>query len=135
MPRAGESSAPELRGGCHCGKVRFRVRGPLAGLTACNCSMCQKKGIVHFIVPREAFVLERGAEALRTYTFNTGVARHYFCATCGIHPYYVPRSDPDKIDVNARCLDDVDLTALEVAPFDGRNWEASIASDTAPWRK
>lgn len=134
MPRV--ASNAELRGGCHCGKVRFRVRRPLSGLTTCNCTMCQKKGIVHFIVPRAAFELERGADALTTYTFNTGVAQHYFCSTCGIHPYYVPRSDPDKIDVNARCLDDIDVSALEVAPFDGRHWEASMSADAPPpWRR
>ena len=31
---------------------------------------------------------------------------------CGVHPFYVPRSDPDKIDVNARCLDGFDALAI-----------------------
>jgi hypothetical protein len=52
---------------------------------------------------------------------------------CGIHPFYVPRSDPDKIDVNARCLDDIDLASLEPKQFDGRNWEAAMQKDV-PWR-
>ncbi len=30
---------------------------------------------------------------------------------CGVHPFYVPRSDPDKIDVNARCLDGFETLA------------------------
>ena len=54
-----------------------------------------------------------GKDALTTYRFNTGTAQHTFCATCGIHPFYVPRSDPDKIDVNVRCLDGVDLGAIK----------------------
>ena len=54
-----------------------------------------------------------GKDALTTYRFNTGTAQHTFCATCGIHPFYVPRSDPDKIDVNVRCLDGVDLAAIK----------------------
>jgi hypothetical protein len=38
----------------------------------------------------------------------------------------VPRSDPDKIDVNARCLDGIDPATLRPAKFfDGRNWEAA----------
>ena len=92
--------------------------------------MCRKKGIIHFIVEKDAFVLEAGAENLATYTFNTGVAKHYFCTTCGIHAFYVPRSDPDKIDVNARCLDGVDPATLERKPFDGRNWEEAITKRT-----
>ena len=73
-----------------------------------------------------AFELVSGEDALTTYRFNTGTAQHTFCATCGIHPFYVPRSDPDKIDVNVRCLDGVDLAALKLHPFDGKNWEHAI---------
>ena len=51
------------------------------------------------------------------------MARHHFCPRCGVAPFYVPRSDPDKIDVNARCLDGVDPEALPRRSFDGRNWE------------
>ena len=114
-------------GGCHCGRVRFRVTAELTGVSDCNCSMCTKKGILHLIVPQDAFELVSGADALTTYTFNTGVAKHHFCRHCGIHSFYVPRSDPDKIDVNARCLDDVDPRALRAEPFDGRHWEAAIS--------
>lgn len=123
----------DLTGSCHCGRVRFRVRAPLAGLTDCNCSICRKKGFIHFIVPASAFELVAGAEEITTYTFNTHVARHMFCKHCGIHAFYVPRSDPDKVDVNSRCLEGVDVTTLPVAPFDGQNWEAAIEQN-APWR-
>jgi hypothetical protein len=121
-------------GGCHCGRVRFRVAGELRGVTACNCSICSKKGILHWIVPREAFELLSGNDDLADYRFNTGVAQHRFCRVCGIHAFYVPRSDPDKIDVNVRCLDGVDPTRLSISPFDGQNWEASMAGDV-PWRQ
>jgi hypothetical protein len=40
--------------------------------------------------------------------------------------FYIARSDPGKIDVNARCLEGVDLSALEIVPFDGRNWETAF---------
>jgi hypothetical protein len=113
-------------GGCHCGRVRFRVRADLADVSDCNCSICTKKGILHLIVPPEQFELLGGREELATYEFHTRIAKHTFCRHCGIHPFYVPRSDPDKIDVNARCLDGISLEALRPRPFDGRNWERSI---------
>jgi len=94
---------------------------------ACDCSICTKKGFLHLIVTRAQFRLLSGNAGLSTYTFNTHVAQHWFCATCGVHPFYVPRSDPDKIDVNARCLEGVDLTTLTVTPFDGKNWEQTMA--------
>ena len=122
-----------MDGGCHCGRVRFRVTGDLAQTTYCNCSICTKKGILHLIVPLDQFELLRGRDDLTTYRFNTGVAQHTFCKVCGMHPFYVPRSDPDKIDVNVRCLDDVDLTTLSPKMFDGQNWEAAMQKNV-PWR-
>jgi hypothetical protein len=121
-------------GGCHCGCVRFRVTGDLSRVTDCNCSVCTKKGFLHLIVPLDRFELLQGSEALTVYRFNTGVAKHQFCRRCGIHPFYVPRSDPDKIDVNVRCLDGVDPADLRPIPFDGRNWEQSMAVEP-PWRR
>jgi hypothetical protein len=122
-----------FEGGCHCGRVRFRVTADLDGITECNCSICRKKGFLHLIVPREQFELVTGQDALATYSFNTGVAKHMFCKTCGIHSFYVPRSDPDKIDVNARCLDGIDLSAIAIKQFDGKNWESAI-EQKVPWR-
>jgi hypothetical protein len=115
-------------GGCHCGKVKFTVTTDLAEVTDCNCSICTKKGFLHLIVDPEKFTLLAGQDALSDYRFNTGTARHLFCATCGIHSFYVPRSHPDKIDVNVRCLEGVDLGTLTIRRFDGQNWEAARAS-------
>jgi hypothetical protein len=122
-----------FEGGCHCKRVRFRVTGDLSRVTNCNCSVCTKKGFLHLIVPPEQFELLSGEDALSTYQFNTSTAKHIFCRHCGIHSFYVPRSDPDKIDVNVRCLDDVDLTAIDIQPFDGRNWEDAMEG-RVPWR-
>lgn len=113
-------------GGCPCGNVRFRVSGDLAHVIECNCSICTKKGFLHLIVPPEQFTLLCGEEALSTYQFNTGTAKHIFCRHCGIHPFYIPRSDPDKIDINVRCLAGVDLAGVKTTAFDGRNWDDAI---------
>jgi hypothetical protein len=113
--------------------VRFRVTADLDGVTECNCSVCSKKGFLHLIVAPERFELLSGKDDLTTYRFNTNTARHTFCRHCGIHSFYVPRSDPDKIDVNVRCLDGVDLAALSIKRFDGRNWEAAMQKPV-PWR-
>jgi len=124
---------PTYEGGCHCGAVRFRVTAELDRVTECNCSMCSRKGFLHLIVPQDRFELVSGGGALATYQFGTRVAKHHFCRTCGIHSFYVPRSDPDKIDVNVRCLDGVEVGALEVKAFDGQNWEESMKG-RVPWR-
>jgi hypothetical protein len=111
-------------GGCHCGQIRFRAQVDLDLLSQCSCSVCTKKGILHLQVTQADFVLLRGKNALTVYTFETGVAQHPFCAQCGMHPFYVPRSQPDKVTVNARCLDGIDGPALKPTRFfDGRHWE------------
>lgn len=81
-------------GGCHCGRVRFRIRADLGTIGECNCSICTKKGILHLPVPLDRFELLCGEGELTTYRFNTGTAQHTFCRHCGIHAFYVPRSDP-----------------------------------------
>jgi centromere protein V len=117
------------RGGCHCGRVRFEVMAPAHIEAAeCNCSICNKTGFLHLIVPKSQFKLLSGEDALTSYQFNTGTARHLFCSVCGIKSFYVPRSHPDGYSVNVRCLDEGTVESLTVVPFDGKNWEAARPS-------
>lgn len=115
-----------IGGGCHCGRVRFRVRVRERKALDCNCSVCTKKGFLHLIVTKHDFELLSGEADLSTYTFNTGTAKHTFCRTCGMHPFYTPRSHPDGVDVNVRCLDGDEPGRFVVEPFDGRNWESNV---------
>ena len=115
-------------GACHCRAVIFSVEAP-ESITCyeCNCSMCRLSGYLHLIVPARDFRLIQGDDALTTYRFNTGVAKHLFCRTCGVKSFYVPRSNPDGISVNVRCLTP-QPSRLEVLPFDGVHWEQSAGS-------
>jgi hypothetical protein len=116
-------------GGCHCGAVRFEVDVPAQPeVWHCNCSVCGMCGFQHLIVPREAFRLLSGRERLKAYRFNTQVAEHLFCSTCGIKSFYVPRSHPDGYSVNVRCLDGAPLEGIEPRDFDGQNWEEGSAT-------
>jgi hypothetical protein len=119
-----------MPGGCHCGDVRFEIEADLGVETVldCNCSICTKKGILHLIVPPARFKLVQGRDKLTTYTFGTHTAKHSFCARCGMHPFYTPRSHPEHVDVNVRCLDAIDVRALRIEHFDGLNWEDNVAS-------
>jgi len=109
------------RGGCHCGRVRFEVDAPAElPVDDCNCSMCSRFGYLHLIVPADRFRLVQGRDALTTYTFNTGTAKHHFCSTCGVKSFYQPRSHPDSWSINANCIDPPVELAIE--HFDGREW-------------
>ncbi|MDH3418197.1 MAG: GFA family protein [Gammaproteobacteria bacterium] len=115
-------------GGCHCGRVRFEVDAePVLRVTSCNCSICTRTGFLHLIVPADRFRLLGGDEFLKSYRFNTGTANHLFCSICGIKAFYVPRSHPDGVSVNARCIENDTVESVIVEQeFDGQNWEQHI---------
>lgn len=116
-------------GGCHCGAVRYRVRLRDPAIAhRCNCSICVTTGFVGIIVPEAAFELVAGEGALREYRFNTGEARHWFCATCGVKSFYRPRSNPDGYNINLNCLELDAGHRVVVEDFDGRNWEANAGT-------
>jgi putative acetyltransferase len=125
-------SAPDLiihRGGCHCRRVRFQVLAPARlDVLDCNCSICRMTGFLHLIVPDNRFELLAGRDDLAEYTFNTGTARHLFCRHCGIKSFYVPRSHPDGVDVNARCLEPDTIAAMAVTAFDDNDRDAQTAA-------
>lgn len=113
----------KYEGSCHCKAVRFTVEAP-ANIEAieCNCSICAMTSFLHLIVPLSKFNLLTTKDNLQTYTFNTGVAKHFFCNVCGIKPFYTPRSNPDGMDINVNCLS-TKPKSLSITKFDGENWE------------
>ena len=111
------------KGSCHCKRVTFEVEAPeIIEAVDCNCSICNKAGFLHLIVPLRDFRLISGDDAITTYTFNTGIAKHTFCKHCGVKAFYTPRSNPDGIDINVRCLDTLPKQII-IEKFDGQRWE------------
>ncbi len=69
------------------------------------------RGAVAVTAQFDGLKLLAGEDQLATYRFNTGVAEHHFCTTCGIYTHHRRRSNPDQFGVNVACLDGV-------SPFD-----------------
>lgn len=111
-------------GGCHCGRIAFEVEGEIDQLYECNCSICSKRGALHWFVPADQMRLKTPDDAASTYLFNKRAIRHRFCATCGVAPYgqgEKPGAGP-MFAINARCLESVDLKAVPVTQVDGRSF-------------
>lgn len=116
------------RGSCHCGRVVFELDAEIVGAIDCNCSICRRRGARwHAAVDSELRIVA-GESELTPYRFLTHTAKHLFCRHCGIHPFARPRLDPSRWVVNLRCIDDIDLPALRVQPFDGEHWEDAAAA-------
>ena len=114
----------DYQGGCHCGKIAFKVEGEIQSVIECNCSICTKRGYILWFVPREKLYLTTPENNLATYKFNTKKISHYFCPNCGCGPFGEgtdPKSGKTMAAVNVHCLDGVDFSALKIMPFDGRS--------------
>jgi len=123
-----QTSTQRYRGGCHCGSVAFEFTAPvIKQATACNCSMCSRYGFLHVFVAHQDFTLLTATSVLTEYRFNTGAAQHLFCSQCGVKSYYQPRSHPKCWSVNARCISQLDIDALDIKHFDGLNWSLANA--------
>ncbi|PHR58685.1 MAG: aldehyde-activating protein [Robiginitomaculum sp.] len=115
------------KGACHCEAVTFEVAAPRhVTITDCNCSICNKTGFQHLIVDAQDFRLLTGKDDITSYTFGSHTAKHTFCKHCGVKPFYTPRSHPDGISVNLRCVDQSGFEDIVFKPFDGQNWEKNI---------
>mmetsp|Transcript_11729 Transcript_11729/g.17769 ORF Transcript_11729/g.17769 Transcript_11729/m.17769 type:complete len:167 (+) Transcript_11729:83-583(+) len=132
--RAHESSSTNTcedilyNGNCHCKAVTFEIFAPRHLLVwNCNCSVCDMKKNWHVVVPNSKFKLLTGSDDLQLYTFNTHVAKHYFCKHCGVQSFYIPRSNPDGYAVTFACLQAQVGTTHEMKGFDGQHWEDYIS--------
>ena len=116
---------PQYQARCHCGAVHVEIKKtkPIDKMIDCNCSICQKKGVLNVAVEISEFRLVQGDDVINDYQFGSGDAHHKFCAQCGIHVFGRPRNNPGRYIVNARCLDDFDavLETAFIIKFDGQN--------------
>jgi hypothetical protein len=118
-----------LEGGCLCGAVRYRLKGPIRFVSQCCCKDCQKAtGTGHTtIVGIDRRQLEVAGDP-KTYS-NTGesggdVTRH-FCGDCGGRLYTSGTLPGDVIMVQAGSLDDPNRIAPESVIYmkDATAWD------------
>ena len=64
-----------------------------------------------------------GKDALTEYRWNTNIAQHYFCSTCGIYTFHRKQAAPDHYGVNIYCLDDVDPKDIPIRETEGANMD------------
>jgi hypothetical protein len=116
-------AAKTYTGGCHCGRVRYQVTADLNRVISCNCSICEKRGLLLAFATPDQFTLTAGQNDLTDYQFNKKVIHHLFCSGCGIESF-ARGTGPDgreMVAINVRCLDGVDPGTLTPTPFDGRS--------------
>jgi hypothetical protein len=117
-------SVKSYSGSCQCGAVAFEAELDLDKTITCNCSRCQRLGVVLSVTTPEKFKLLRGADNLTEYLFNTKKIHHQFCKTCGVEsfsPADGADGKPVGVAVNVNCLEGVEPRSLTSQHFDGRS--------------
>ena len=113
---------------CHCGAVELKItfdRG-LENIRRCDCSLCRRKGAVMAAVPIERLSVIKGQDSLTCYQWNTKVAEHYFCQTCGIYTHHKRRSNPNQFGINIACLEGVDPYSYGDVPIGNGDLNAPL---------
>lgn len=124
---------PTWSGSCHCGAVRFRVTAQIDELTRCDCSLCARRGALMAKVHEGGLTIEAGEDHLTLYQWNTRVARHWFCRTCGVYPFHRKRAAPNFFGVNAGCLDKFDAMAYPYRVADGLTMSVQSGDVRPEW--
>src|SRR5689334_12093919 len=86
---------------CHCGAVRFEVDAEPSGRAAA--------------LSRPAL---SNAENRAGRTWRDALSGHHFCPTCGTA--LMRTGYKDRVSLNARCLEGVDVFELKIDRYDGR---------------
>ena len=108
---------------CHCKSIEAEINIiKLDKILRCNCSICKRKGFIMAMVKNEDFKIVRGRDKLKLYQFHSKIAKHFFCAICGIYTHHNPRSNPLMTGFNIGCVDEIDTFNFDnVQVNDGKN--------------
>eukprot|EP01080_Neovahlkampfia_damariscottae_P001869 gene1869-1010_t len=125
----------ELKGSCHCQKVKFTVisNAPYPFLI-CHCSICRKlsggnSGGCNILADYRTLKIESGTECLKEYTakkVDEGRPANVrsFCSECGTYVWnYNELETPDNLYPFASCID----TELPTPPY-----KIHILEDSSP---
>jgi hypothetical protein len=97
-----------VTGSCHCGSVKYEIRGAIRGFKHCHCRTCRKVNGTAFassaVTNTDHFHITNGREKLTTYNSSNGKNR-YFCSRCG-SPIYAQHEQ------------DLSFVILRVGTFD-----------------
>lgn len=104
------------QGGCHCGAVRYEVRGDPKYSVLCHCNDCRKSAGAPMVqwsaFGEDEFTLLQGDVT----TFNSsGTAMRNFCPKCGTGVFYRNAENlPGIVDIQSVTLDNPEAFAPQI---------------------
>jgi hypothetical protein len=124
-----ENESVRATGGCLCGALRYRVRGPLRDVLICHCRFCQRMNT--YAAAYTACAVEDleiiSARTLRWHR-SSPVARRGFCSKCGSALFW-EATPPTHISISAGSLNEPTGLKIEGHRFFAQRGDYE-ASDT-----
>ncbi len=110
---ADSKPASHITASCHCGAITLRLAAAPMQITHCNCSLCQKYGVLWAYYPITDVAI--APAATETYAWNGNNVDFHRCANCGCVTHWLPRNPKrDRMGINARLLAPQILDTAEV---------------------
>ncbi|MEL7013227.1 MAG: GFA family protein [Pseudomonadota bacterium] len=111
-----------LEGSCHCGAISWRLDTSPESVTACNCTICRRYGVLWAYGHIDHDIHTTGAT--RTYRrADGGAIDFHFCGRCGCVTHYVATCAGEDgrhwTAVNLRLSDPEQIADLPIDHFDG----------------
>ncbi|MDP7548060.1 MAG: GFA family protein [Alphaproteobacteria bacterium] len=127
--------AAEYTGKCHCGRVRYRIAGPVRQVVECHCESCRRitGSVWHATGARQRDVTITDDDgALHWYRSSEKVERG-FCGNCGASLFF-RRDNVDIITITAGSLDQPTGLHLMMRIFtdDMADYAADTSGDDIP---
>ena len=93
-------------------EARILVKGPF--------NFGARHGFVHWQVPKSAIKLLTWKTTLSSYVWRHVLEGHQFCPVCGVGLIRAGYPN-DHVNVNARCIEGIDVFELNIVRYDGRH--------------
>ena len=101
---------PTTTGGCLCGKVRYRMTGPVRMCVACHCKNCQRQAgsalSVVIGLDEDAIEITGTVKTYRDKGETGGDVWRQFCGDCGSPLFTIADAAPGMKFIKAGTLDD-----------------------------
>ncbi|MCI5073163.1 GFA family protein [bacterium] len=111
-----------LKGSCHCKKVSWHHQAMPEDITACNCTVCSRYGVLWAYGYLNDTIKIQG----KTQSYQRGdkVLSFHFCSTCGCVAYWLSNQanalGKYRIAVNIRLIDNPkQIEHLSIRHFEG----------------
>lgn len=109
-----------LIGCCHCESVKWTYEGTPDGVTACNCTVCRRYGVLWAYDYENEGIKATGETTI--YTRGEDVEFH-FCPTCGCVTYWRGRHADEqgrkRMAVNVRLCEPETVAEFPIDHFEG----------------